>query len=271
MSVVSRGINFIQTLAVQRDLIVSLAKREISAQYQGSILGFLWAIINPLVSITLYWFVFSFGFKVQPVAHNVPFVVWLTAGLSIWMFFSEIVLGSSEIVIQNAQLIKKTLFKAQILPVVKVLSSSVMHVIFVSILLLVMMLKHQTFSLYYFQALYYYCCAAVLALGISWLFSSISVFVRDAAKFLNLLMQVIFWITPIFWDINIMSDPRVKKVMFFNPIYYIVEGYRDSFINSIPFWNKPEQTLVFWLIALGLCLFGASVFQRLKPHFADVL
>lgn len=271
METIRKALKFIRTIFEQWDLIVSLAKRDIGAQYQGSLLGFLWAVINPLVTIALFWFVFSVGFRVQPVAPNVPFVVWLTAGLAIWMFFSEVVLGSSEIIIQNSQLIKKTLFKAQILPIVKMLSSSVNHLIFILILLGLMFLKEQKISWYYFQAVYYFFCANFLAVGIAWLFSSISVFIRDAAKFLTLTIQIIFWITPIFWDINIMQDPKVKKVLLFNPVYYLVEGYRDSFINFVPFWEKIDQGLVFWAVALSLALVGALVFQRLKPHFPDVL
>jgi lipopolysaccharide transport system permease protein/teichoic acid transport system permease protein len=82
MKAIKKGINFARTLVSQRGLILSLAKREISNQYQGSLLGFVWAVINPLVMIMLFWFVFSVGFRVQPMANNVPFVVWLTAGLS---------------------------------------------------------------------------------------------------------------------------------------------------------------------------------------------
>ena len=271
MTVLRKSQNFLTTLVIQRDLIKSLTKREISAQYQGSLLGFLWAIINPLVMILLFWFVFSVGFRVQPMENNVPFVVWLTAGLSIWMFFSEVVLGSSEIIIQNAQLIKKTLFKAQVLPIVKILSALVTHLIFLGILLILMFFKDLKFSFFYFQAIYYFLCASFLALGIAWLFSSVTVFVRDASKFLGLFMQVVFWVTPIFWDLNIMSDPRVRILMQYNPIYYIVEGYRDSFISFRPFWDKPSQGIFFWAITLVMLFLGASVFQKLKPHFPDVL
>ncbi len=271
MIIISKAFKFFDTLYNQRNLISSLAKREISNQYQGSLLGFLWAIINPLVMIMLFWFVFSVGFKVQPVANNVPFVVWLTAGLSIWMFFSEVILGSSEVIVQNAQLIKKTVFKSQILPIVKMLSASVTHLVFVIILMVLMVYQKQTFSVYFFQAFYYFFCATVLAIGVSWLFSSISVFVRDASKFLSLLMQIIFWVTPIFWDLNIMQDPRVRMVMQYNPVYYITEGYRDSFINFVPFWDKPTQGFIFWGITSFFVVLGSSVFQKLKGHFPDVL
>lgn len=268
---IRKGFSLLQTLISQKNLIYNLARREISAQYQGSLLGFVWAIINPLVSVSLYWFVFSFGFRVQPVAPDVPFVVWLTAGLAIWMFFSEVVLGSSEMIIQNSQLIKKTLFKAQVLPIVKILSAAITHLIFVCILLLLMFFNNQRFSFYFFQAAYYFFSAAFLSLGMAWFFSSITVFVRDAAKFLNLLMQIVFWITPIFWDLSIMSDPRVATIMKYNPVFYLVEGYRDSFIKGIPFWDKPYETLIFWMVSSVIILCGASVFLKLKPHFPDVL
>jgi ABC-type polysaccharide/polyol phosphate export permease len=271
MFLIDKSLNFLKTLVLQRDLIRSLTKREISSQYQGSLLGFMWAIINPLVMILLFWFVFSVGFRVQPMNNNVPFVIWLTAGLSVWIFFSEAVLGSSEMIVQNAQLIKKTLFKAQILPIVKILSALITHMIFILILFSLMFFKEMPFSWFYLQAVYYLFCACTLALGISWLFSSVTVFVRDASKFLGLFMQVIFWVTPIFWDLEIMTNPQIKTALKFNPIFYIVDGYRDSFISFVPFWTKPEQGLVFWLFSLLILILGATVFQKLKPHFPDVL
>ena len=89
-----------------------------ATQYVGSLLGFIWTFINPMVMIFVFWVVFSVGFRVQP-ANNVPFVVWLTAGMAAWFVFAEIVSGSAGTIVSNAHLIKKTLFhsrSAQLFP-----------------------------------------------------------------------------------------------------------------------------------------------------------
>jgi len=99
-----------------------MAKREVETHYLGSLLGFIWTFINPLITIFVFWVVFSLGFKVQPM-NNVPFIVWLSAGMSIWFVFADIVNSSTGLIIANSHLIKKTLFHSQILPVI----TSILH------------------------------------------------------------------------------------------------------------------------------------------------
>lgn len=261
--------NFISLIFSQQELILTLAKREVIATYVGSFLGFIWTFINPIVNISIFWFVFSVGFKVQPM-NDVPFAVWLTAGLAPWMIFSEVVASSSTLITDNVHLIKKTLFKSQILPIVRICSSLVTHTVFLIVLIFLIIFVRMPFSLYYLQALYYLFGLCTLALGICWLTSALNVFIRDVSKMVHLILQVGFWATPIFWDIKIMS-PRIQKIMEFNPLYYIVRGYRESFIYFKPFWEHGMATLAFWCTVLFMLAFGALVFQKLKPQFADVV
>ena len=117
--VFSGFIKFNRLLISHRYLIVSMAKREIAEQYVGSFLGFVWTFIKPLVMICVFWFVFSIGFKSKPMG-DVPFVVWLAAGMAPWFCFADIVTSSAGAVVGNAHLVKKTLFPSQILPVIKI-------------------------------------------------------------------------------------------------------------------------------------------------------
>ncbi|MCI5224614.1 MAG: ABC transporter permease [Candidatus Electrothrix sp. AR4] len=260
---------FIRLLHDRRRLITAMAVREVRAQYVGSSLGLLWTLIHPIVMISVFWFVFSVGFKAKPL-NNVPFIVWLTAGLAPWYIFSEIISGSTNIIVAHSHLVKKTIFSSQILPVVKILSSLVTHAIFLLVLLVLLLFQQMPFSLYYFQALYYLFCMLVLTLGIAWALSALNVFVRDVAQLVTVVLQVGFWVTPIFWDISMMQ-PKVQWFLKFNPVYYIIQGYRDSFITFYPFWLRPIYTLYFWSVTLGVLLCGAYIFKKLKPQFPDVL
>ena len=125
---------FLRLLHARPRLITAMAARELRAQYVASSLGLLWTLIHPIVMITVFWFVFSIGFKARPL-NDVPFVVWLTAGMAPWYIFSEIVSGSTGIIIAHAHLVKKTIFPSQILPVVKIASALVTHGIFLLVLL----------------------------------------------------------------------------------------------------------------------------------------
>ena len=260
---------FIRLIFLQSHLIITMARREVATQYVGSMLGFIWTFINPMVMIFIFWVVFSLGFRVQP-KNDVPFVVWLTAGMASWFVFVDIVNGSSRMIVENAHLIKKTLFHSQILPVIKIISCLITHSIFLMVLLGLIIFTKMPFSLYYFQFLYYLFCMVVLALGISWIVSSLNVFLRDVGQIVAVLLQMGFWATPIFWDIQMMPA-GIQAIIKWNPMFYIVQGYRESFIYFSPFWHHPIQTLYFWIVAATLLVVGALIFKKLKPHFADVL
>lgn len=268
-SLVREFIAFAGLLLDQRYLIWTMVKREIAAQYVGSLLGFIWTFIHPLVMITIFWVVFEIGFKAKP-DHNIPFVVWLIAGMSIWLAFAEIMNNSSGVVVQNSNLVKKTVFQSQILPIVKILVSMINHAVFMVILLVFICMNDLSFSLYFLQALYYLACMIILALGWSWIVSALSVFVKDVTQIANVVIQIGFWATPIMWNIKLMPE-GLQSYIKLNPMWYVVQGYRESFIYFVPFWKHPYQTLYFWFIALAVLISGALIFKRLKPQFADVL
>jgi lipopolysaccharide transport system permease protein/teichoic acid transport system permease protein len=219
--------------------------------------------------VLIFWVVFSVGFKVQPL-NNVPFVVWLTAGMAAWYVFADIVTGSSNIVVSHSNLIKKVQFYSQILPIVKIFSCYITHAIFLIVLIALIVFQGMPFSWYYFQFLYYLLCLSVLSLGIGWAISALNVFIRDVGQIIAVIIQMGFWATPIFWDINIMPHD-LQMIFRLNPMFYIVQGYRDSFIYFLPFWHDPFQTIYFWTVSGITFVVGALVFKRLKPHFADVL
>ncbi len=261
--------DFLKLIVLKRSLIFSMTKRELATQYIGSLLGFVWTFVHPLVMITVFWFVFSVGFRSQPM-NDVPFVVWLTAGMAPWFLFSDVVLGSAAVIIANSHLVKKTLFHTQILPVVKLLSSFVTHIIFLTVLLVLIVFQRMPLSLYFLQFIYYFLCMAYLALGLAWAVSALNVFLRDIGQVAGVVIQVGFWATPIFWDIHMMPA-KIQLLLKLNPMFYIVQGYRETFIYFIPFWEHPLLTVYFWVVSTVVFVAGALIFQKLKPQFADVL
>jgi len=261
--------NFLQTIWDKRQLIVVMTRREIKAQYVGSFLSFFWTIIHPMVMITVFWFVFSIGFKSKPL-NDVPFVVWLAAGMAPWYCFSDILGGATHTITANAHLIKKTLFHAQILPVIRLFSGLVTHAVFLIVLLGLIVLQQLPVSFFYLQFLYYTFCLCMLVIGLAWIVSALNVFARDVAQIVGVTLQIGFWGTPIFWDIQIMPA-TVQFWLKLNPMFYVVQGYRDSFINFVPFWHHPMYTLYFWVLTILLCGTGIFVFSKLKSEFADVL
>lgn len=246
-----------------------MAKRQIKTQFIGSFLGFAWTFLNPLVMIFILWFIFSVGFKAQP-RGNVPFVVWLAAGMAIWNAFNDVVNGSLAVIIENQTILKKTPIPAHILSVARVVSSSATHLVYLGILLTLIFFYRLPVSLFCLQFLYYFAAMCVLGLGVGWFVSAINVFVRDTAHIVGLALQFLFWMTPIMWDISIIP-PRYHLLLKLNPLFYLVQGYRDSFFYAVPFWEHGMMSLYYWVVAAVCLVLGGVVFRKAKPHFADVL
>lgn len=257
------------TLYYRRFLIAEMAKRDIAQNQIGSFLGFFWTFINPIVLICILWLVFSVGFK-TPTASGAPFVVWLTTGLIIWNAFAETVNGATAVVRSNPHLVKKVLFPLSILPVVKLVAALMVHMVFILILIALILAHGLPSSIYWLQSIYYLAAMMAFVLGLSWITSALFVFIRDVGQIINVLLQFGFWSTPIFWNLDMMPA-GVRVWLKLNPMYYLVQGYRDSFLQFVPFWHHPALTLYFWCVTSVTFVFGAIVFQRLKPSFADVL
>jgi len=262
-------VGFIAIVYQKRFLIIEMAKRDIASQYLGSGLGFVWTFINPLVMIFIFWLVFGVGFKSAPVG-NIPFVVWLVPAMAVWNTFSETLNGATTILVNNSHLVKKVLFPLSILPLVKLTSVFITHLVFLLVLFSLILLYRLPFSIYWIQSLYYFFAMSVLALGLSWITSSVHVFSRDTSQIVNVVLQFSFWGTPIFWDLSIMPE-NIRFFLKLNPMFYVVQGYRESFIYFVPFWQHWEMTLYFWGVTGLVFVCGALVFLRLRPHFADVL
>ena len=259
----------VKKLVRQRQLILAMAKREIVSKYVGSFLGFAWTFIQPAVMLSVFWFIFSVGFRAKPMS-DVPFVVWLAAGMAPWFAFAAIITSSATAIVQYAHLIKKTVFPVMILPVVKIVSNMVSHGAFVILLIVLLLFNGMSFSFYFFQAFYYFFCLCILTLGLGYAVSSLNVFARDVGQVVGVLVQVGFWGSAIFWDMNIMPE-KVQKILKLNPVYYIIQGYRDSFITFTPFWDRMGYTLYFWGVTILLLVVGTVIFKKLQPQFADVL
>lgn len=224
---------------------------------------------NPIISILIYWFVFQIGFRVTPI-EDVPFVLWLVAGIIPWFFITEAISNGTNSILDNSYLVKKIVFKVSLLPIIKTLSTFFIHVIFLIASILLFFLYGYSLNIYYLQILYFLIASVILVYGISLITSSLAVFSRDIGQIVGMLLQFGFWLTPIFWSFSIVP-PQIQFWFKLNPVYYIVEGYRNTFIYQRWFWEDPLLTTYFWIVTLFILIVGSIMFKKLKPHFSDVL
>jgi lipopolysaccharide transport system permease protein len=256
----------------QRDLIRQFARREIEGRYKGSFLGLFWSFINPLVLLLIYTFVFGVIFKARwPNAKTdnlSEFAVTLFCGLIVFNMFAECMGRAAGLVTGVPNYVKKVVFPLEILPS-SVLGAALFHGgVSLSILLVANLLVsgvlHWTLLLLPLVLLPLLC----LTLGLTWFLSSLGVFVRDIGYTVALVVQVLFFLTPIFYAVENIPEPY-RTIIGYNPLTPIVENVRRVILWGLPpLW--PE--LLLWIVVnSALMLLGYAWFMKTKKAFADVI
>lgn len=256
-------------LIASRRLIFSLAVNDFKTKYAGSYFGVVWSFVQPVCTILVFWFVFQVGLRNSDVG-NIPFILWFSSGLIPWFFFSEAWNSATNSFIEYSFLVKKVVFKVHILPLVKIVSNLFVHFFFVCLLFVFFLVYGFKPNIYWIQVVYYSFSMIMLVTGLSYITATLVGFFRDLGQVMNIVLQFGMWLTPIMWQID-MIPSNLMWLFKLNPMYYVVQGYRDSLIYGVPFYNNIKQTLYFWMVVMVLMLIGSLLYRRLKPHFADVL
>lgn len=263
------ALDFFYQLYAQRSLILTLSTRSFQQQYIRNAFGFIWAVLDPMAFVVILYFVFSARFAGND-PNQMPFIVYLFCGYVAYELFSTTLLSVTSSIHNHSFLLKKVNFKVAILPIVSAFSNLFMHGVVLVVLVVIFLINHLYPSFYWFQILYYIFSLMVLLVSIGWLTASIYLFFPDIRNVINIISRVLFFVTPIFWNMEGIL-PQHQFILKLNPVYYIANGYRDSFYYEIWFWQHPLLTIYFWSLTLIFLLVGVAVFKKLRPHFADVV
>ena len=259
-----------KSLNEERVLVTRLARNDFRTRYAGSYLGIIWAFIQPVVTILVYWFVFS-TLRARGM-RGVPFVLWLIAGLVPWFYFQDALSAGSNALVEYSYLVKKVVFRIDVLPMVKLCAALYVHLFFIAVTLLLYTVMGYRPGWTAIQLLYYTASMFVFVLGLSYLTCSVTVFFRDLTQLISIALQVGVWMTPIMWNFDDLNISGALACVFkLNPMYYIVEGYRDSLISGVWFWQHPALTAYYWALTAFVFWLGRRTFNKLRVHFADVL
>ena len=250
-------------------MIWALAIRDLETRYAGTTGGICWAFIHPVAIVVIFYFVFAIGFRAQGPA-NTPFILWFVCGLVPWFFFNETLQAITKSITSNSHLVKKTVFPTEILPFVYLVSGAGPHTIFLFVLAGLLVFYGISFHVERLAVLYFFFCSCVFLLGLGWLLAALQVFYRDIGHGLAIMLNLWFWITPIVWSPEIMPV-QYRNLLAFNPLYYLVEGYRGLLIFDTIAWPGFGETIYFWLVSSVVFMVGSYTFRRLKPEFPDVM
>jgi lipopolysaccharide transport system permease protein len=256
----------------RRELIRQFTRREIEGRYRGSIFGMFWSLVNPLVLLLIYTFVFGIIFKArwgQAGSQSLgQFALVLFCGIATFNIFSECVNRSSHLIISVPNYVKKVVFPLEILPI-SVLGVALFHgLISLSIVLIANILInhtiHWTLVLLPLVAL----PLIFLSLGLNWLLASLGVFIRDINYVVSLITLVLFFSSAVLYPIENIPEPY-RAIIRFNPLTSIVENFRNVILWGVhPSWRG----LALWLLATGaVMMLGYAWFMKTKKAFADVV
>lgn len=256
--------NVFKNLYQYRELLKTSVKKDIRGKYKNSFLGVIWSFLNPLLQIAVYAIIFPIILK-----NNEPnYVIFLCTGLIPWTFFSTAVNRSSSVMVDNGNIIKKVFFPREILPISLVTSEAVNFVISTIIILGFVIFGGLGITKYIIFYPIILIAQYLIVLALSFILSSITVYLRDIQHFVGIILQLLFYATPIVY--NSKSIPKdFEWILKYNPMTYIINGYRDIFYNQV----APDIRAITIVIAIMsvLTIIGYLIFNKLQKGFAEEL
>lgn len=257
--------NLFRNLYMYRELLKTNIQKDVGGKYKKSFLGVLWSFINPLLQIIVYWFVFD---KVLHSSNKENYVVYLCCGLIPWQYFASVVNRGAAVIIDNGSVLKKVYFPREILPISLAASETVNFMIATIMILVFVIGGGISLTI---NVLWYFVILAIqflLSVGVAFIVSSISVYVRDLIHILGIVIQLLFYATPIVYSLDQIPG-KFAWVGKLNPMAYIIDSYRNIFYEGkMP---NMEYLAISFAFALAFCFIGYFIFKKLEKRFAEEL
>lgn len=268
-------ISILRSFAINKTIIFQMIKREIRSKYKGSFLGIAWSFLTPVLMLFVYTFVFSVVFNARWPMHQgglaetkTSFAIFLFIGLLIHGLFAEIISSSTSIIEANANLVKKVVFPLEILSHIKAGAALFNFCIGISVLSLAFLIIGIPFHITFLLIPLVMLPLTLLAIGLAWFISSLSVYVKDIAQPINILVTVLLFLSPVFFPITSVPE-SYRSLIALNPLTFIIEQARIVLvIGEAPNWI---ELLKYTIISLAIFWFGYAWFQKTRKGFADVI
>ncbi|WP_416398655.1 ABC transporter permease [Allohahella sp. A8] len=255
-----------------RYLVVQISRREIAARYKGSMLGTAWAFLTPIIMLAIYTFVFSIVFKARwdtGSSELTPhFALLLFSGLIVHGFFAEIISNSPNLIVSNANFVKKVIFPIDLLSVSSVGTAFYNSAVSVLVLMLAYAVLNGVIHPTSILVVIILLPLGILGVGISWFLSSMGVYVRDLHQAMGLITSALLFLAPVFYPITALPEEH-RWLLMINPLTFIIEEFRAVIIwGNMPDWRG---LVIYYAIATAVAKVGYYWFQKTRKGFADVL
>jgi len=262
----------IKSLWRNRHLIVQMTRREVVGRYKGSVLGLVWSFLTPILMLAVYTFVFSVVFKARWGADGdeskTQFALVLFVGMIVHGLFAEVLNRAPGLILSNVNYVKKVVFPLDALPVIA-MGASLFHA---SVSLTVLLIAFALFNGYLHWTVIFIPFVllplVILTLGVTWIFASLGVFLRDVGQTVGIITTVMLFLAPIFYPITALPE-EIRPWIMANPLTFIIEEARKVLIlGRMPHWAGLG---VYTFAATAVAWAGFAWFQKTRKGFADVL
>jgi lipopolysaccharide transport system permease protein len=264
------GKHFLRNLIERRTLLFQLVRRDFEQRFVGSVIGWIWGIIHPLVLLLSWYYIFVLvmhnSLLPGEVTRNYPLFIF--SGMLPWMLFSETVQRSASSLLEHANLITKSMFPAEIVPVAVFLSNLASHALALALMIVATLYWNRGIGWAVLLIPVYLFFIGLFSIGLGWIASSLQVFLRDTAQMVSVILTFWFWLTPIMVPASMIPE-RYRWILHFNPMYYAVDLYRQAFFTSR--FPDSRETLALALSGIAMFAAGGLFFRYVKRGFADVL
>ncbi|CEH30654.1 ABC-2 type transporter [Aneurinibacillus migulanus] len=255
-----------------RELIYQLTRRDLLARYKGSYLGFAWALLTPLVMLFIYSFIFVIVFKLKwglgTEESKTLYTLMIFSGLIPFYIFSESINRSLVLISGNPNYIKKVVFPLEILPISLVISTIINNIFGLILLLVAKLVFLQTPSLPLLLIPILFVPLIFLSLGLAFAFSALGAYIRDLTHSIALVVNMLFYMSPIFYQTSIVPEP-FRSIVNINPLTSIIEQWRDVILLGRGIdYGQYGISLFTSVIVLAI---GYFIFQYLRKGFSDVI
>jgi lipopolysaccharide transport system permease protein len=261
----------VRTVVQNRRLIRSMARRDILARYRGSFGDVFWTVLNPLLLMATYFFVFGIVLQTRfgPDQSRTSFALYFLAGMLPWLAFSEPVGRAASVILDHRNFVKRLVFPLDTLPVNQVVSGLVTELFGAAVFVAGLLIVRHTVPATVLWLPVLVIPQLLFTLGVCWFLAALGVYMRDLGQIMALVLTLWFFITPICYPESAKLSPAISAVMRQNPLYILVRLYREVFLEG----RAPElyPLLKLWAIALVLFFLGHVWFYRLRKSFADVI
>lgn len=257
-------------------LVRRLSLYDMKSKNQNNYLGIVWEILTPLITIIIYWFVFSTLRQRAPIemgGEEVPFFFWLFIGFVLWSFFFQGSIEASKSIYTRLKMLSKMNFPLSLIPNITIFSKFYTHIIMLFIAFVVFQFAGYYINIYYVQLIYFIFGTYALVFSFSLITSTLSTLVRDVHLLLNSLLRMLLYLSGVLWPLSLLSDfPTLMRIMQLNPLVYLIEGYRSVFFGTewyiVTHW---ELSLYFWGVIFIMLTIGSVLHVKFRRNFIDYL